>query len=621
MIVLAALCLGLTAAPLFPQSAPAFTVRNAKPGGNFLWGIASGPTGLVAVGDGGTILTSANGTTWTRRNSGVTDWLGAVAYGAGQYLAVGDRGRVLSSADGASWASVSHSATTARLNNVLYAGGLFVAVGEAGTIITSPDARNWTARSSGTTSWLRGLTHLSPGITYPRIPDGQIVSLNSGFWACGQNGLLLRSSDGETWTGSVPGPGSSVPARDLEALAAFKDYNNENTRSFAAIGADGTYIWEQYQINFSKLPGPTGARVASPAYILNGFSRIDPTVRLRGLAIAANVLFATGEGGTILTSSGGGSPWTHLASGTTANLVAGVFAGNSLFVVGENETVLQSAPLYHSRLLNISTRGRVGTGDDALIAGMIVRGPTAKQMLIRAAGPALAAFGVSGALASPVLTVLDASGRTVATNTNWSAAPNASALATTGVLVGAFPFATNRTDAAVLLTLDPGAYTLRVNGTGDSTGVALVECYDADGLSSDGSRAINISTRGSVGSEGNTLIAGFSVGGASSRRVLVRAVGPTLRSFGVNNVLAAPRIDLFASTGVEPHFVAVSSWSLSTNVDELRGAALLAGAFALTEDSADAAFIATLAPGNYTAVVSGRNSSTGIALVEVYDLP
>ena len=149
----------------------AFTVRNAKPGGSFLWGLAASPTLIVAVGEGGTILTSPrSGSAWTRTNSGVTNWLVGVTYALNKFVAVGDGGRILISTDGATWIAVTNTATTRRLNNVIYAGGQFMAVGEVGTIITSPDAVTWTSRVSGVTGWLRGIGHQS--FSFPTV-EGQ----------------------------------------------------------------------------------------------------------------------------------------------------------------------------------------------------------------------------------------------------------------------------------------------------------------------------------------------------------------------------------------------------------------------------------------------------------------
>ena len=158
-----------------------------------------------------------------------------------------------------------------------------------------------------------------------------------------------------------------------------------------------------------------------------------------------------------------------------------------------------------------------------------------------------------------------------------------------------------------------------MTGAGTGTGVALVEAYDAERLSNEGARAINISTRGHVGAGAERLIAGFVIGGASTRRVLIRAAGPSLEAFGVTGALAEPQIELYSGTN---HVLQrAQAWSLRPDADEIRGAAQLAGAFALLEDSRDAAMIVTLFPGSYTVQVSGLNTTTGVALVEVYDLP
>lgn len=624
MIVFATLCLCLTGAPLLAQLAPSFTVRHAILGGNFLWGIASGPTGLVAVGDGGTILTSPNGTTWSRRDSGVTDWLVAVTYGAGQYLAVGDHGRILTSSDGASWITVPQSVTTARLNNILYAAGLFVAVGETGTILTSPDARVWTKRDSRITTWLRGLAYASTPAN--NSSPGYTNNEPSQFWTCGQNGVILGSRDGLTWGGGPDFHFSPNPRKDLEAMAGL-----------SAIGADGTCVFALRNTDVSKTPiiSPTGGTyTAVTSWLWWGASTVGLSTRFRGLASGAGGTFAVGEGGVIAQFTNA-TPWLRLESGTTASLTNGVYAGNSLFVVGENETILQSTPFYNSRLLNISTRGRVDSGERTLISGLVIEGSAPKRVLVRAAGPALAAFGLSGALPAPVLTVFDHEGREIAANTRWGSATAPSALATAATQVGAFPFAANSADSALLLTLNPGRYTIQVTGANSTSGTALVEAYDADGLAHETSRTINISTRGEV-TPTNQLIAGFNIGGTAARRVLVRAIGPSLATFGVTGTLAEPQVTLYGRDGSryssfdrDGSFVILDStfhlyagiWSARRDADQLRGAAYLAGAFALTEDSNDAVLLATLPPGSYTAVVTGLNNSTGVALIEVYDLP
>jgi hypothetical protein len=131
-----------------------------------------------------------------------------------------------------------------------------------------------------------------------------------------------------------------------------------------------------------------------------------------------------------------------------------------------------------------------------------------------------------------------------------------------------------------------------------------------------GHRFLNLSTRAIVATGGDIMIAGFVVDGERPMRVLVRAIGPTLGTFGVTGALTDPQISVLTSSGA----LAANNndWGDNTSV---RDAAASVGAFALTAGSRDAALIATLSPGAYTAQVSGVNNSTGIALVEVYELP
>ena len=326
------------------------------------------------------------------------------------------------------------------------------------------------------------------------------------------------------------------------------------------------------------------------------------------------------NGGKVITPASDRGPWFTLPSGVNGILLGGLFHKDSLFIVGENETVLQSDPLFASRLINISTRGQVGTEASLMISGFVITGNQPKQVLVRAAGPTLSStFGLSGTLSAPVLKIIGAGNAALAANTGWSTAPNAAAIAATAARVGAFPFGVNSADSAVLVTLPPGQYTAQVSGVNNTTGVAIVEAYDADPLSNESSRAINISTRGLVGADANRMIAGFVIDGASSRRVLIRAVGPGLAAFGVTGTLAEPQIELYNGRGLL-HSTA-AEWGLQANTDEIRGAIDTAGAFKLADGSKDSAMVVTLLPGAWTVQVAGANNTTGVAIIEVYALP
>ncbi|MBS0632361.1 MAG: hypothetical protein JSS11_10630 [Verrucomicrobia bacterium] len=266
-------------------------------------------------------------------------------------------------------------------------------------------------------------------------------------------------------------------------------------------------------------------------------------------------------------------------------------------------------------LSNISTRGRVGAGDNVLIAGFVVNGAadTPKTVLVRAAGPALAGQGVGQPLSRPVITLLQ--GNTViGTNQGWGTAGNTADIAATGTAVSAFAFSAGSNDSALLTQILPGAYTAMISGVGGD-GVALAEVYDAE-PANPAQHPVNISTRGYVGTGENILIAGFIVKGTSPQKFLIRAVGPGLAPFfRPGQSLADPQIDLYAGPTVTNH---ITGW---TNDADMQTAVVQTGAFPLTAGNADAAAIVTLAPGSYTAMVSSRSGGSGIALVEVYQLP
>jgi hypothetical protein len=269
-------------------------------------------------------------------------------------------------------------------------------------------------------------------------------------------------------------------------------------------------------------------------------------------------------------------------------------------------------------LKNLSTRGQVGTGSDMLIAGFVVAGDTPKQVLIRAIGPSLGDFGVTGALADPQLQLF--SGNTLtSTNDNWGGAP---AISTAGNLVGAFPLAATSRDAVLLATLPPGSYTAQVSGVGGATGVALVELYDVDTLRPfSGQKVTNVATRGIVGSGQAQLIAGFVVSGNTAKKVLIRAVGPTLgrAPFNVGGVLADPQLRLLQGSGTVVRDN--DNWEVGNDAAMISEATAKVGAFPLATGARDAAILINLPPGSYSAQVTGPGTTTGVALVEVYEVP
>ena len=268
------------------------------------------------------------------------------------------------------------------------------------------------------------------------------------------------------------------------------------------------------------------------------------------------------------------------------------------------------------RLVNVSTRTRAGTGDAVAIAGFVIGGEASKQVLIRAVGPALGAFGVGDALAAPKLELFR--GQTlVAANTGWSSGSAADAVAAAATRVGAFALTANSADSALLSTLTPGAYTAVVSAADGRAGIGLIEAYDLSAAVA-GQRLSNLSVRSFSGGGVDTLIVGLVVQGTVPKRMLVRAVGPTLAAFGVGGALAQPRLALFSG---EREIAANTGWAAGPDAAAIAAAAATAGAFALPAGSADAALVINLAPGAYTAQVGGVGGTSGVALVEAYELP
>jgi hypothetical protein len=248
-------------------------------------------------------------------------------------------------------------------------------------------------------------------------------------------------------------------------------------------------------------------------------------------------------------------------------------------------------------LANISTRLAVGTGDNVLIAGFIVTGTHTKKIMLRGLGPSLP---VSENLADPTLELHDSSSAIVAANENWRDTQQDELQATT-IPPG------NDYESAIVKSLSPGAYTVVLAGKGGTTGVGLIEVYDLD-LTVD-SKLANISTRGFVGQGDNVLIGGTIVVGNGSTSVLFRALGPSL--VGVSNALQDPTLELHDGQG--SIIASNDNWQDSQ-------AAAIRGTTIPPPDPREAAILRQLTPGAYTAIVRGNNDTSGVALVEAYQI-
>ena len=263
-------------------------------------------------------------------------------------------------------------------------------------------------------------------------------------------------------------------------------------------------------------------------------------------------------------------------------------------------------PIPASQATNLSTRMRVQTGDNVGIGGFIVTGTAPKHVLLRAIGPSLTQFGVPNVLADPVLELHSPGTFATITNDNWRDDPlQAALIQATGIPP------TNDLESAIDATLNPGAYTAIVRGKNNTSGVALIEVYDLSQAVL--AKLANISTRAFVSTGDNIVIAGFMLGDHNGDdRIVVRGLGPSLTAAGVANALADPMLELRDGNGVL--LASDNNWQ-----DNPAQAAELAAAGLAPTNQLESAIAATLAPGLYTALLSGMNNSSGIGLVEVYD--
>ncbi len=226
-------------------------------------------------------------------------------------------------------------------------------------------------------------------------------------------------------------------------------------------------------------------------------------------------------------------------------------------------------------------------------------------MIVRGIGPSLTAFGVSGALSNPTLNVYDSQGQIIASNDDWKSGQQAAIQAST------FAPSDDR-ESAVIVTLPPGSYTAVLSGVSGEMGVGLLEAFDLDTQTAPTSRPINVSARAHILTGDNVLIGGFMISGTGPKRVIVRAVGPSLAAAGVQGPLADPVLALFDGQG---HAIATND-----NWRDSQQAEIAATPYAPSSD-AESAILMTLSPGSYTVIVSGKAGSTGVGLIEVFELP
>jgi len=505
--------------------------------------------------------------------------------------------------------------------------------------------KRWVAWSpDNQTTTLTGLTNVTSVSLTTVVPtslstDGATATWTTATRSVTGGSLTLTLADAPVLLEVAATATVTVaPAVTTQPTSQSVTVGSNVTLAVAASGtAPFTYQWSKDNTALSgataasyAITGATNASAGNYTVIVTNSagsaSSIAATITVTTASLAPTITTAPSAqsvtaGGTVTLSvvATGTAPFTYqwLKDGTrvtgataasyTLSSVTSAAAGNyavTVTNVAGSVTSLSAAVtvIPAAYLSNLSVRTTLATAQ-TLTVGLVVGGGT-KPVLVRAAGPALANFGITTAMVDPRLELYQGTAK-INENNDWAAS-----LASTFAALGAFSFPTGSKDAALLQTLG-GAYTVQATGT--AAGLVLVEGYDAGPASA--ARLINVSARNRVGTGADILIAGFNITGTGTLRVLLRAVGPTLASFGVTGVLADPKLELYDANSVK---VGESDdWAAS-----LAATFSSVGAFALPTGSKDSATVATLAAGkSYTVQVSGIGGGTGDALVEIYEVP
>jgi hypothetical protein len=459
-----------------------------------------------------------------------------------------------------------HTATLLPSGKVLVAGGYEYKGGSpsafpAITELYDPAARTWSTTGS--------LNHPRTGHTATLLPDGKVL-------IAGGNRL---ENGGNSGTG------------------------------IAELYDPATGTWTQTGTLVKARVGHTATLLPGNKVLVTGGVKIDaPTSTVNDIQSSAE-LYDSSTGTWSATGS-----LLLVRAGHTATLLANnkvlIAGGGSKSKVNGARIVTPSAELYtplvtRPTLLNISTRVRIQTGDNAMIGGFIITGNSAKTVIVRGIGPSL---GMAGALQDPTIEVRLSSGGVLASNDNWKDFPNQQAILNSGLAP------TNDLESVFWAVLDPGAYTVIVRGKNGTTGIGLFEVYDLNQKWYDSTLA-NVSTRGRTETGDDVMIGGIILGGGENptARVVVRALGPSLPMSGT---LADPTLELRDGNGT----LVTSNDNWKTRTDGSSQQAEIEATTLPPTHELESALVQTLAPDNYTAIVRGKNDGTGIGLVEVYNL-
>ncbi|MEO6002116.1 MAG: PQQ-binding-like beta-propeller repeat protein [Opitutus sp.] len=524
----------------------------------------------------------------------------------------------------------------ATLNGIVYA------VTDGATAGT----RKWSWTMPGNSSVTSSIALASDGTLYFAGYDKKLHALTSGGtekWTFALGDEVRASSpvvgaDGTIYIGCYDAKMYAVRSdgtlgriyatakaiRSSPAVAGNRLYFGSADGKLYAIDvgqAASTSAWPMFHQNAARTGRLTAASVAITAQpqsktVASG-SSVTLTVSATGPGALTYQWFKDGAAVSGATS----------ASLTLSNITASDAGAYTVKVTSGSNVVTSSSAQVSvvpfgtaaTTFANIATRAFCSTGNRVTIGGFVVSGSTSKRVLVRAVGPSLTSqgLGASEVLLDPTIDVYQGS-TVIASNDDWGTNSNLAEIASTTQQIGANPIATGDSkSSALLLNLAPGVYTFVVNGKASSSGIVLLEVYDADvGL---GSKFVNIASRAYCTTGNGVAIGGFVISGTVAKNVLIRAVGPTLVSQGISQaeVLVDPTIELHQGA---PIIGSNDNWTTNSNAAQIvsTGARIGAAPFDAS-DSTSAALLVSLQPGVYSFVASGKSSTSGIVLVEIYD--
>jgi N-acetylneuraminic acid mutarotase len=483
----------------------------------------------------------------------------------------------------------------------------------------NPGTDSWTATSatnapSGrilhTALWTGSQMIVWGGSNGPDLNTGGKYNPGTDSWAATSATSAPSPRDGHTavwtgfemivWAGHAPGAvlntgGRYQPGTDSWAATSITNAPTARDRHTAVWTGSEMIVWG-------------GANLLPSEGYFNTGGRYNPTTE---------TWTATGIANAPLARHGHTAVWTG-----SEMIVWGGAHGNGSLFLNTGRRYCAQPPAVLSQLGNISTRAFVQTGENVMIGGFIVQGSQTKRVIIRAIGPELAQHGVPNPLFNPTLELHDGRGALIASNDDWHRTIIGGIITSDQWvdIINSGHAPSDGRESAIIADLPPGNYTAIVRGVNNMTGVALVEAYD---LSSEANSILgDISTRSFVETGDNVMIGGFIIEGTHPQRVIIRAIGPELSAppFNIPDALADPTLELHDHTGAL--IASNDNWQHTIiggiiTSDQVHD--IMDSGHAPT-DPRESAIIATLPPGNYTAIVRGVDNTTGVALVEVYDL-